>query len=850
MTETNTLRLSIDAKAGQAGARKYVAALNSIKAALEGLDRTGDGAFTTLNKGLQATPKSSAKTELEGAATASKKAESAAKSLGISVQNAMRTSQGEVDRLKAKFATLGDASSIDQLEADFARLQARMAQARSPLDVRAGRADFRDITSQLTKEARAQDEAAKAAERHAAELEKLKARHIPLYNSSQHYAAALKEIDEAQATGILTSAQADRAREKATANLERGVASLNRYGEVSKLATHHATNLGFQLQDIAVMMAGGASPMQIMMTQGTQVAGIFQQLGGSGGVFATLKGALLGLVSPVSLITMGVIGMGAVLFKAISSVVPETLSLSDAMDNLKTSTDALKASAERTSNGWGEVRKQYGGLTEDIKELVYAQQTLDRITAASNLRKAKEALYSDQGGVGWLDSLAGYANNAQGRIRRLRDEFDLTYEVATRMESLFQQSRTETNASKLADLYAAMRRELEMSTDGFTNMTEEQETLLRNLTNAETRAREVAAATGDIAPGLTLSANEAARLANELLRAKSLQFRSEATTYSGRGSGAEWNYSDPTPGTKWTMQTVTDMERAAERAARASAKSASASLQMTNRLQAENIALNALKDGLFETSTGADLYAEAFMKAGGAVDSATMSALQQADAVAHANEQLRKIVQTNKTGGFKGNVESSVKSGFSQGLRGALNSGDFGSFFTTLRDSVTGAFADGIADALTRNMFKQTTSSTAGGILSGIMGIFGAGKDGGISGSLPGREIAPIADFANAPHFKNGTPNTSGGGIPSILHRNEAVIPLKNSRVPVELNGAGGGGDVNNYVTVNVDGGDQTSAELATTIARKLEDTMNDLADIRIAKAMKYGGAWNPRGGR
>jgi hypothetical protein len=49
--------------------------------------------------------------------------------------------------------------------------------------------------------------------------------------------------------------------------------------------------------------------------------------------------------------------------------------------------------------------------------------------------------------------------------------------------------------------------------------------------------------------------------------------------------------------------------------------------------------------------------------------------------------------------------------------------------------------------------------------------------------------------FRNAPHFAQGTPNTSG--IPAILHDNEAVIPLSRGRkIGVELNGdsAGGGG--------------------------------------------------------
>lgn len=69
------------------------------------------------------------------------------------------------------------------------------------------------------------------------------------------------------------------------------------------------------------------------------------------------------------------------------------------------------------------------------------------------------------------------------------------------------------------------------------------------------------------------------------------------------------------------------------------------------------------------------------------------------------------------------------------------------------------------------------------------------GRDGGISGSLPGRHNVPVSAFDNAPHLAEGTANTSnmsrsvsGGGIPAILHANEAVVPLPKGRsIPVEM---------------------------------------------------------------
>jgi hypothetical protein len=58
--------------------------------------------------------------------------------------------------------------------------------------------------------------------------------------------------------------------------------------------------------------------------------------------------------------------------------------------------------------------------------------------------------------------------------------------------------------------------------------------------------------------------------------------------------------------------------------------------------------------------------------------------------------------------------------------------------------------------------------------------------------------MMPADAFINAPRYADGTGNTSGG-IPAVLHPNEAVIPLsRNRRVPVEMGGGGSISIVNN----------------------------------------------------
>lgn len=86
------------------------------------------------------------------------------------------------------------------------------------------------------------------------------------------------------------------------------------------------------------------------------------------------------------------------------------------------------------------------------------------------------------------------------------------------------------------------------------------------------------------------------------------------------------------------------------------------------------------------------------------------------------------------------------------------------------------------------------------GAMAANPGIF---KEGGYPGSPVARASIHPAAFTNAPHYAEGTPNTSGGH-PAILHDNEAVIPLSRGRkVPVELAGASRGQVINNNFVVN-----------------------------------------------
>lgn len=110
---------------------------------------------------------------------------------------------------------------------------------------------------------------------------------------------------------------------------------------------------------------------------------------------------------------------------------------------------------------------------------------------------------------------------------------------------------------------------------------------------------------------------------------------------------------------------------------------------------------------------------------------------------------------------------------------------------------------------------SRLTSSAASTIASNP-GIF---KEGGLTSSPVARGSLHPAAFVNAPHYKEGTHNTSGG-MPAILHDNEAVIPLSRGRkVAVELSGKSRGQTINNnfnIVTPDADSFKKSRQQIAT----------------------------------
>lgn len=321
----------------------------------------------------------------------------------------------------------------------------------------------------------------------------------------------------------------------------------------------------------------------------------------------------------------------------------------------------------------------------------------------------------------------------------------------------------------------------------------------------------------------------------------------------------------------------------------------------------ENQALQLLATGQARTKEGAEAMAMAMELGGGKMDAATGSTIRLYEEQVRLNEQLQRaaadpyrdyvedlptaleavkqlrasLAQTMEDGltdVFMGDFDpKKIVDSIRQTLARSLAQRTMGALFGGLMDpsgvaqgAATGAklMSAGILSASAQGAAMYASAIAGGavtapvttgglfggaGLFGGLFKLFGF-AEGGYS-DRPGMtsHLVSPAQFRHAPHYAQGTPNTSG--IPAVLHPNEAVVPLtKGRKIPVDASGldAPGGGNsiVQNFggVSVSVESTGDSSPQQAAQLARSIGDMVQLQVSKQLSEAAQYGGVLNPRG--
>ncbi|PCD66819.1 phage tail length tape measure family protein [Rhizobium phaseoli] len=206
------------------------------------------------------------------------------------------------------------------------------------------------------------------------ELERLRARYSPLFATINQYKTAVADIKQAHALGAIS------ANEMATAiSRERQAALASTAAIKGRNAALAATpsqrngggfqtaNIAAQFQDIAVTSAMGMNPLQIALQQGTQLSSVLATMGSGKQVIGGLAAAFTSLVSPVSLVTIGLIAGGAAAIQYFQSVATGG---DKSAEKLKEQAQLIQDLAAR----WGDV---IPALREYANELSRAKDAAD-----------------------------------------------------------------------------------------------------------------------------------------------------------------------------------------------------------------------------------------------------------------------------------------------------------------------------------------------------------------------------------------------------------------------------------------------------------------------------------------
>lgn len=326
-------------------------------------------------------------------------------------------------------AALGAAKALNQMEraaASTATMSAKLEKT------------FRNANGQF------QSQAAFVAE-NASEIKRLASAYNPALSAQLKFADAQKEVARAVQLGVISSGQQADVLRQLTASYNMADAAASNFSTSQKNAAMQSSNVFAQLNDIGVMLAAGQNPFQLALQQGTQLNQVWASMGEQGktlgGVSGMLRSAFSSMISPMNLLTIGVIAGSAALIQwAFDSgeAAKSADVFKEKLGGLATAAEGYEAAIIRAKDPMYSLVQEFGSQAQEAERLFDLMERIQRAeffaqtsTLASNLKTE-------------FEDLAWYVNRynevvAQGEnkgpalerpIRQLREQYGLAMEDA------------------------------------------------------------------------------------------------------------------------------------------------------------------------------------------------------------------------------------------------------------------------------------------------------------------------------------------------------------------------------------------------------------------------------------
>lgn len=349
--------------------------------------------------------------------------------------------QGEVERALKAIGETGDAASkriaaafnrdarAAELALEKVERRAEQLKARAGTGVQATIDRTTGIAATGRSEAQARTDLVAALQREETAKARLLAQFDPLFAAQQRYNTAMAQATTLQRNGTLSTEEFARVQARATAELE-AVRNAQVRATTSSGAMRAGTQqLGFQVSDFAVQMAGGTSAIRAFTLQGPQAVQALAVMGSGAdrtkGKFAAFTSFLGGPWGAAITAGTAVVGL----------LVQELLSADKASETLEFSSYALSDAQGILGNAidltTGKVRNQSAAL----RDLAAAQILAGQVDARTKIADLESGLRKD---AGETTIRSERIDGRQGNQRRFGSKY-ATVERQTNMAILAEQ---------------------------------------------------------------------------------------------------------------------------------------------------------------------------------------------------------------------------------------------------------------------------------------------------------------------------------------------------------------------------------------------------------------------------
>ncbi|EKS1981755.1 TPA: phage tail length tape measure family protein [Klebsiella pneumoniae] len=246
--------------------------------------------FRSLSKMLNDTTE-----ELSGVAQAQREAEKASKLAAAQQEAQADAFQRMLDKIDPLAAAL---RNLEQQQSELNTAFKSGAINTSQYDAYSKK--LQDTRRELTGEAQAEREAAKAHDEQVNALRRLEAQIDPVGEAFRRLNEQQRQLDTAKTSGMLSPLAYDRLNSKLAESrdaLEKTQAQLGKTGQSAAQTANAMRMIPAQMTDIVVGLSTGQSPFMVLMQQGGQLKDMF------GGIGPAIKGVgtyVMGLVNPYS----------------------------------------------------------------------------------------------------------------------------------------------------------------------------------------------------------------------------------------------------------------------------------------------------------------------------------------------------------------------------------------------------------------------------------------------------------------------------------------------------------------------------------------------------------------------